>query len=589
MLPHPSPAAAPAAAKRKASAPSGGGGGAPKKRGSYNCGRCGLPKKGHVCTSAPSPAPPEDLAPRPDAQRLRRALSFDEDRAGLEGPEAAAEAVPSAVLPPAAEVEEDAGEGEGGAVGGVLPARLLAEVLRRLPPKELIAAAAVCRGWKECVSRVWRAAEELRLRVPRRSQVGFVGSVLQDCGGLIRLSLRMERDVNATVLACVAFSCPNLEVMEISVADTAVNRITGDELGRFVAEKRCLSILKIEGCSNLGHLNLCSSSLLVLWLSDLYCLSKTVINCPNLNEISLDFTRQENDSTDLVTMMDTLGRTCPLLRNLHIASIRLSNAAVLALASARLRDLCMLSLVLGSTITDASVASLVSSYTDLELLDLSGSSISDSGIGMICNVYSETLSRLLLALCPNITSSGIQFATAQLPLLQLIDCGMSMRDIGFQNDILEENHQHDAGIDETSFCERPVRKLQPMYQKLIIKHGRLRKLSLWGCSGLDALHLNCPELNDLNLNSCRNLHPERLLLQCPNLEKVHASGCQKLLIRAIHNQIFNGLPSEANNFQCKRLGDGSKRVQAPHFLVQKVSVDEKQKMAHRPRCTLLVN
>lgn len=34
------------------------------------------------------------------------------------------------------------------------------------------------------------------------------------------------------------------------------------------------------------------------------------------------------------------------------------------------------------------------------------SSISDSGIGMICNVFPETLTRLLVALCPNITSSN---------------------------------------------------------------------------------------------------------------------------------------------------------------------------------------
>ena len=50
-----------------------------------------------------------------------------------------------------------------------------------------------------------------------------------------------------------------------------------DELGRFVADKRCLKSLKMEGCSNLGGFVLCSSSLSTLWLSDLYSLSKTVI------------------------------------------------------------------------------------------------------------------------------------------------------------------------------------------------------------------------------------------------------------------------------------------------------------------------
>ncbi|KAJ6738258.1 F-BOX/LRR-REPEAT PROTEIN 17, partial [Salix koriyanagi] len=46
---------------------------------------------------------------------------------------------------------------------------------------------------------------------------------------------------------------------------------------RFVADKRCLTSLNMEGCSNLGGFVLCSSSLSTLWLSDLHCLSKMVI------------------------------------------------------------------------------------------------------------------------------------------------------------------------------------------------------------------------------------------------------------------------------------------------------------------------
>ena len=47
------------------------------------------------------------------------------------------------------------------------------------------------------------------------------------------------------------------------------------------------------------------------------------------------------------------------------------------------------------------------------------SSISDSGIGMICNVFPKTLSRLLLALCPNITSSNLLS-----PALYLMQCSI---------------------------------------------------------------------------------------------------------------------------------------------------------------------
>lgn len=34
-------------------------------------------------------------------------------------------------------------------------------------------------------------------------------------------------DVDATMLACIAFSCPNLQSLEIFTSDNSVNRITG--------------------------------------------------------------------------------------------------------------------------------------------------------------------------------------------------------------------------------------------------------------------------------------------------------------------------------------------------------------------------
>lgn len=37
-------------------------------------------------------------------------------------------------------------------------------------------------------------------------------------------------DLDSTMLACIAFSCPNLEFMEISTSDTAINRINGYHL-----------------------------------------------------------------------------------------------------------------------------------------------------------------------------------------------------------------------------------------------------------------------------------------------------------------------------------------------------------------------
>lgn len=177
-----------------------------KRRGNYNCGRCGQPKKGHRCSlgaegddasSTPVSTPaaaessvvtslssakasPASVARPVPPPRRRRALSFDD----------------ISVAESMDELEEDEFEmdedpdldGSGG-----LPASCLWEILRRLPPVGMLSAARVCRGWRETTRRLWRAAEELRLRVPAKAQIGFVGSVLQKCPGLLKLSLKIER------------------------------------------------------------------------------------------------------------------------------------------------------------------------------------------------------------------------------------------------------------------------------------------------------------------------------------------------------------------------------------------------------------
>ncbi|TVT97517.1 hypothetical protein EJB05_57240 [Eragrostis curvula] len=571
----------------------------PKSRGSYNCGRCGQPKKGHVCT-IPSPIAATGAAPTPSPSsssgaaasgggggggenRLRRALSFDEA-----GTPSSPEKKPKVE---AVEMEVDGGDGAGGKdddddgeeammeVGGrPVPKEVMAEVLRRLGPRGVMAAAGVSRGWRDCAGRVWRATEELRLRA---AGLGLLGALLPRCTALARLSLRMESDVDSTTLACLAFSCPSLKTLEITMAANAVNRITGEDLSRFVSEKFTLTVLKIGGCSGLDFLNLSSASLSILWLSDLCSLSKSDMNCPSMSELSLCFAQQSDDSTDLVTLMDDLGRSCPNLKKLHVSSNQLSNEAIFALESANLRGLCMLSLILGSKITDAAVGSIVRSCSSLELLDLSGSSIGDNGVGMICKAFPHTLSRLLLALCPNVTTRGIQLATAQLPRLQLMDCGMSLC-------ANSKNEKEGPYFGEINGGIRFIRKSstsqkQSIDQKLIIKHGNLKKLSLWGCSAIDALYINCPELNDLNLNSCTNLHPERLLLQCPNLKNVHASGCQDMLIGAIKNQVLNEFAAAEPSLPCKRLADGSKRVQLPQFLEKQPSEPEDNKLIELSR------
>ena len=186
----------------------------PKRRGSYNCGRCGLPKKGHVCP-VPGPAASANAGkagepPQPQ-NKPRRALQFDPVAAAAE---AVVDAVPLAVAPPPpppvpgrkrARVEvvdveeegkgEEADEEEGpGWVqlgdGRRAPGEVLVEVLRQLAPRGVAAAAGVSRGWRDCARRVWRGAQEVRLRA---AGVGPVGALTARCPALARLVLRMDR------------------------------------------------------------------------------------------------------------------------------------------------------------------------------------------------------------------------------------------------------------------------------------------------------------------------------------------------------------------------------------------------------------
>ncbi|GKD57682.1 putative F-box-like domain superfamily protein [Tanacetum coccineum] len=152
----------------------------------------------------------------------------------------------------------------------------------------------------------------------------------------------------------------------------------------------------------------------------------------------------------------------------------------------------VLSLAFGPEVTDASVVAISKCYLNLELLDLSGSSISDSGIGMICNVFPDTLKRLHVSQCSYIASSGRQFATAQLPHLELMDCGMTICEPGAQSPLCEANSDSDS----------------------------------------QSLYLNCPNLSELNSNSCKALLLEKLVLQCSKLESVHVVGCPDMVVQA---------------------------------------------------------
>lgn len=137
----------------------------------------------------------ESTAKQRPYSNLRRALSFDDDNED----DNVVEGGDDVDVDDDVEVEDE--DDVDVVIGsGKLPVSCLWEVLRRLPPPSLLSAAKVCKGWRDVSKRLWKAAEELRLRVPAKTQVGFVGSVLQKCPALIRLSLTMERFENISDL-----------------------------------------------------------------------------------------------------------------------------------------------------------------------------------------------------------------------------------------------------------------------------------------------------------------------------------------------------------------------------------------------------
>jgi hypothetical protein len=97
-----------------------------------------------------------------------------------------------------AEEEDGDGDGDDGpplpwvevGAGQRAPGEVLVDVLQRLPPRAVAAAAGVSRGWRECTRRLWGGAEEIRLRA---SGVRPVAALIARCPVLTKLVLTMDR------------------------------------------------------------------------------------------------------------------------------------------------------------------------------------------------------------------------------------------------------------------------------------------------------------------------------------------------------------------------------------------------------------
>ncbi|MCO5580032.1 hypothetical protein L7F22_033898 [Adiantum nelumboides] len=600
-----------------------------RKRGAYNCGKCGQPKRGHVCqgdsdtspksevqqdlqaapkrqpqpaaqfnswprfacdqkqifSSAPcSPLPPLEVSyPISTASLTSSCSSNERHKLALQHGAAVSESAEASAVADASVYSDNRSPYGGvrcfgfsssyelapnGKEDQMLPLACLVHILSRLSaPSDLVAASNVCRRWRQSAEYVWAGIRQTSISIGTlNAESDFIPFMLRKCSSLQELTLNVTSELGDSLLKCISCITRYLSSFEVSLKPGGVSNITGEGLADLICQCKTLRSVKFEGCDHVAEVELSSSSLATLWLIGCHRLKYMFLNCPELSELCLDFLPPEHvslsaniieNSDCLAAIMRNLGCTARGLTRLHVASPCLQDRVIHGLfSSGRLsRSLRMLSLTFGVGITDQSVAAIATNCEKLELLDLSGSSITDVALELICSSFSTSLARLLIALCPRISQDGLEMVVSKLPLLQVLDCGKVMVDKESQK-VEVANSVDTRRIRHADSRDRPG--------KLHFQHQNLQKLSLWGCAGLEALTLDCPSLVDLNLTGCSKLEPARLQLLCPSLREAHVGKCAEDLLCEVQYQL------ELAHFNSKhvrrRQGDGSKRVQAPNVL-----------------------
>ncbi|KAH7423971.1 hypothetical protein KP509_12G083400 [Ceratopteris richardii] len=579
-----------------------------RKRGAYNCGKCGQPKRGHVCAgeSAPvksrdlpelhpptrqshlvvkaanrntdqssilssphSPLLPSDISFPVSCSSLTSSCSSNERyKRALQQAAAFSDSVEASVVADADHVSVYSDNSydleDVKAIHQAIPIGCIVKILSRLSPSDLAAASNVCKRWRQSAEYVWAGIRKTSVTVTTpQAEDDFLPLMLQKCSSLEELTLNVSSELGNALLKCISNRALYLSSLEVSMGPGGHNTITGDGLTDLLRRCKTLKSVKVEGCERVTEVELTSPRLTTLWLTGCHRLNYMFLNCPQLSELCLDFLpcgqmslscESTEESDHMAAIMKNLGSSSKGLTRLHVASRWLHDRVIHGLLSPALtRSLRMLSLTLGSGISDQSVAAIAASCSGLELLDLSGSSITDMALELIGNSFSESLTRLLIALCPNISQHGLELLVSKLPHLQVLDCGMVA---------IENNHawtEERKDINVTSMDRSSYSESKNADGELKFHHQYLQKLSLWGCTRIKALKLDCTNLVELNLTGCSNLEPGRLHLQCPSLKDVYVKNCGEDLLYEIQCQLeLVHLSSQP----LRRRQDGSKRVQA---------------------------
>ncbi|GAQ77814.1 Leucine Rich Repeat family protein [Klebsormidium nitens] len=660
-----------------------------------------------------------------------------------------------------------------------LPESCLLRILAKLPPCTLALSALVSRRWHSCSDAIWPLVERADLVLnngsPKPGQVSaalgasrHVTEVLQKCVGLRRLVLTVTGRIEDAVLSAIATCRPELTDLEIRVANNGVNVISGAAIGLLLARCQFLRVLKLDGCRCVSRVKVSSQTLTTLWLTGCDRLLFLEMDCPQMRELALDLipppgfgapsaAHRDAAAATLLALLKQVRALGARLERFHLSSPFLSDRAVATIFARNFSNMRALSLTQAPELTDFGVDVIVRTCPNIELLDLSGSTVTDVGLHHLATRYAESLRSLLIAGCSKVTSDGLAAAVAGLRQLVLLDCGyvftestaLSQRrlrqplpDVSREtrpltqkphnpslrlSDVRSPNVQtpttrmrisnlqsrprespesrphglrnpqfrtpdrqipnlqtpdpgagvrrnpvaqrgalfqpgpQAAGIPrecadeeavvasnrsrppiETVDDDSPPEKKQktqignvgvtsgrnneldnnlPLFAEesvppqelsqmsdtipapnpslqsdpsandplqsvrpgeLSIRSETLSKLSLWGCSDVRTLELECPALAELNLTSCTGLTPGNISLRCWGLARVHAAGCKGGVAEAIQEQVLTGhwWDSDAGSGSgdgsgsvgVKRQADGSKRVQALRQSPQRVAL-----------------
>ena len=437
-------------------------------------------------------------------------------------------------------------------------------IFSKLSPEDLLAASQVCRSWRQFAGLTWRHTKEAS--VVAADATGSAGDgplVVHRARQLERLSLLVDTRLADEGLRLLAQQRP-AALRHLSIRARGAGRLefTHGALEHLVSHCPRLETLLLEA-GHLAVLSLRSDSLRSLRVLGAVRLQHLWLQAPQLERLSLELgPRQPTpardtfvtrflanvsgptaQATQVCTVLREVAEARAPLRHVHVSSPHLTDRAVEALVSCDPSGWQSLCLNHSAQVTTDGVRQVAARCRGLELLDLSGcTTVTDEALGPLADGLGKSLLRLHLACCPLLSRTAIRKLVGGLPLLRVLDLGFSLVDRPRGSTAAEKNTAMDRMLGTGNMlvsptlersqpsrrCRSLLEELDPSAvgasQTLELRSPSLECLSLWGCSRIRALRLECPRLEQLDLTNCRQLEAGGTEVACPNLKSLQAAG-----------------------------------------------------------------